>query len=189
MKTIGLIGGMSWESTAHYYALLNKNVNERLGGHHSAKILLYSIDFEELATRQSAGEWDGAGAIVVNAAKRLERGGADFLLIGAKTMHIAAGQVEQAVSIPLLILRMRRQTVSSPKTFGGSACSVAVSERQTLALPHNRCHDFISGDCRPPFIWNHNGRLRLIVISDHYRPPTSGHASADFAPYFVCEVE
>jgi len=102
VKTIGLIGGMSWESTAHYYTLLNKKVNERLGGHHSAKILLYSIDFEELANSQLAEEWDEAGAIVVNAAKRLERGGADFILIGANTMHIAAEQVEQAVSIPLL---------------------------------------------------------------------------------------
>jgi aspartate racemase len=102
VKTIGLIGGMSWESTAHYYALLNKMVNERLGGHHSAKLLLYSIDFEELTQRQFADEWDEAGAIVVDAAKRLERGGADFILIGANTMHIAAEQVEQAVKIPLL---------------------------------------------------------------------------------------
>ena len=102
MKTIGLIGGMSWESTAHYYLLLNKLVNQRLGRHHSAKILLYSIDFEELATRQFAEEWDEAGAIVVDAAKRLECGGADFVLIGANTMHIAAEQVEQAVNIPLL---------------------------------------------------------------------------------------
>ena len=76
MKTIGLIGGMSWESTAHYYALLNRKANERLGGHHSARILLYSIDFEELATRQSADNWGEANAIVVEAAKRLERGGA-----------------------------------------------------------------------------------------------------------------
>jgi len=102
MKTIGLVGGMSWESTAHYYALLNKLVNERLGAHHSARLLLYSIDFEELERRQFAGEWDEAGEIVVEAAKRLERGGADFLLICANTMHIAAEQVEQAVGIPLL---------------------------------------------------------------------------------------
>ena len=102
MKTIGLIGGMSWESTAHYYALLNKKVNERLGGHHSAKILLYSVDFEELATRQFADNWDEANTIVVDAAKRLERGGADFLLICTNTMHIAAEQVEQSVRIPLL---------------------------------------------------------------------------------------
>ncbi len=102
MKTIGLIGGMSWESTAHYYALLNKLVNQRLGGHHSAKILLYSIDFEELAKRQFADEWDEAGRIVVDAAKRLERGGADFVLICANTMHIAAERVEHGVKVPLL---------------------------------------------------------------------------------------
>jgi aspartate racemase len=102
VKTIGLIGGMSWESTAHYYALVNRLVKERLGGHHSAKILLYSIDFHELSTRQFAGEWDEAAEIVVDGAKRLERGGADFLLICANTMHIAAPEVERAVSIPLL---------------------------------------------------------------------------------------
>lgn len=102
MKTIGLIGGMSWESTAHYYAAINRLVKERLGGHHSAKILLYSIDFHELSTRQFAGEWDQAAEIVVDAARRLERGGADFLLICANTMHIAAPEVEHAVSIPLL---------------------------------------------------------------------------------------
>jgi aspartate racemase len=102
VKTIGLIGGMSWESTAHYYALLNKKVNERLGRHHSAKILLYSINFEELATRQFVDEWEEAAAIVVGAAKRLECGGADFILICANTMHIAAEKVEQAVNIPLL---------------------------------------------------------------------------------------
>jgi aspartate racemase len=102
VKTIGLIGGMSWESTAHYYALLNKLVNERLGAHHSAKLLLSSIDFEELTQRQFANEWDEASAMMVDAAKRLECGGADFVLIGANTMHIAAEQVEQAVKIPLL---------------------------------------------------------------------------------------
>jgi len=102
MKNIGLIGGMSYQSTAHYYDLLNRLVNQRLGGHHSAKILLYSIDFAELSRRQFAGEWEQATEIVVDAAKRLERGGADFLLICANTMHISAPQVELAVRIPLL---------------------------------------------------------------------------------------
>jgi len=102
MKTIGLIGGMSWESTAHYYALLNKLVNERLGGHHSAKILLYSIDLEELTQRTFADKWDEAADMMVEAAKRLERGGADFILIGANTMHIAAEQVERSVNVPVL---------------------------------------------------------------------------------------
>ena len=102
MKTIGLIGGMSWESTAHYYALLNKFVNERLGGHHSAKLLLYSIDFDELTQLQFAESWDEASAMIVDAAKRLERGGADFVLICANTMHISAEAVEEQVKIPLL---------------------------------------------------------------------------------------
>jgi aspartate racemase len=102
LKTIGLIGGMSWESTAHYYALLNKLVKQRLGGHHSAKLLLYSIDFHELSKRQFAGQWDEAADMMVDAATRLERAGADFLLICANTMHIAAPQVERAIAIPLL---------------------------------------------------------------------------------------
>src|ERR1043166_8479297 len=93
---------MSWQSTAHYYALLNRLVNQRLGGHHSAKILLYSIDFAELSRRQFAEQWDEAGQMGVGAAERLERGGADFLLICANTMHIAAPEVERAISIPLL---------------------------------------------------------------------------------------
>jgi aspartate racemase len=102
MKTIGLIGGMSWESTAHYYSLLNRAVKARLGGYHSAKLLLYSIDFDELATRQHAEKWDEATAMMVDAAQRLERGGADFVLICANTMHISAREVERSVRVPLL---------------------------------------------------------------------------------------
>jgi len=102
MKTIGIIGGMSWESTAHYYSLLNKLVKQRLGGHHSAQLLLYSIDFDEMAALQFAGKWDEATEMMINAARRLERGGADFMLIGSNTMHISAEAMERAVSIPLL---------------------------------------------------------------------------------------
>jgi aspartate racemase len=102
MKTIGLIGGMSWESTAHYYELLNRGTKQRLGGRHSAKLLLYSIDFDDLATSQHAGRWDEAKAMMADGARRLERGGADCVLIGANTMHIAAPEVERAVRIPLL---------------------------------------------------------------------------------------
>ena len=102
MKTIGLIGGMGWESTAHYYALLNKLVKNRLGGYHSAKLLLYSIDFDELARLQSEEKWQEATAMMVDAARRLERGGADCVLLCANTMHIAAEAVEKSVSIPLL---------------------------------------------------------------------------------------
>jgi len=102
MKTIGLIGGMSWESTAHYYALLNKLVKNRLGGYHSAKLLLYSVDFDEIAQLAFLEKWQEVTAMMVDAAGRLERGGADCVLIGANTPHIAAEAVEASIGVPLL---------------------------------------------------------------------------------------
>jgi aspartate racemase len=102
MKTIGLIGGMSWESTAVYYRLLNEIVRERLGGLHSAELLLWSFDFHEVEACQAAGRWDQATALMVEAAGRLERGGAELLLICTNTMHKMAPEVQAAVSIPLL---------------------------------------------------------------------------------------
>ena len=102
MKIIGLIGGISWESTAHYYSLLNRLVNQRLGGHEAAKLLLYSVNFAELQRLQFAEKWDEASELMLDAARRLERGGADFLLIGANTMHISAPAIEAQVSLPLL---------------------------------------------------------------------------------------
>jgi aspartate racemase len=102
MKTIGLIGGISWESTAHYYSLLNRLVNQRLGGYEAAKLLLYSINFAELQRLQFAEKWNEATELMLDAAQRLERGGADFLLIGANTMHISAPEIEKTIRIPLL---------------------------------------------------------------------------------------
>ncbi|RWD55921.1 MAG: aspartate/glutamate racemase family protein [Mesorhizobium sp.] len=102
MKTLGLIGGMSWESTAIYYRLLNEIVRERLGGLHSAKLLLWSFDFAEIAERQHAGDWDGAGALLVEAALGLEAGGAQGLVICTNTMHKLADNVAAAASIPLI---------------------------------------------------------------------------------------
>lgn len=102
MKTLGLLGGMSWESTAIYYRLLNEIVRERLGGLHSAKLLLHSFDFAEIAERQHHGDWDGAGVLLADAARKLEVGGAEGLLICTNTMHKLAGQVQAAVSIPLI---------------------------------------------------------------------------------------
>ncbi|MFE0103205.1 aspartate/glutamate racemase family protein [Streptomyces sp. NPDC059009] len=104
MKTIGLIGGMSWESSAEYYRLLNELVRERLGGLHSARIVLHSVDFAEIERLQVAGEWDEAGRVLAVAAKGLEAAGADFLLICTNTMHKVADQVSAAVSVPLLHL-------------------------------------------------------------------------------------
>jgi len=102
MKTLGLLGGMSWESTAIYYRLLNEIVRERLGGLHSAKLLLWSFDFAEIAERQHEGDWQGAGLLLREAACRLEAGGAEGLVVCTNTMHKLAGEVQAAVSIPLI---------------------------------------------------------------------------------------
>lgn len=102
MKTIGLLGGMSWESTAVYYRLLNEKVKARLGGLHSALVLLHSVDFAPIAELQADGKWDEAGAVLAGAAKGLEAAGADIMLIGTNTMHLVAPQVAGAITIPLL---------------------------------------------------------------------------------------
>jgi aspartate racemase len=102
MKTIGLIGGMSWESTALYYQTINREVARRLGGLHSAPFHLISLDFEDIAARQRRHDWDGMGRILADAARRLEQGGAKCVLIGTNTMHKVAPQVQSAIGVPLL---------------------------------------------------------------------------------------
>lgn len=102
MKTIGLIGGMSWESSLLYYRLINSGINQRLGGLHSAQLLMYSLDFAAIEKLQHEGDWDGAAKILIDGARRLEAGGADFFLIGTNTMHLVADAVAAAVDIPLL---------------------------------------------------------------------------------------
>ncbi|MGG7569153.1 aspartate/glutamate racemase family protein [Streptomyces sirii] len=104
MRTIGLLGGMSWESTAEYYRLLNELTRERLGGLHSSRCVLYSVDFAEIEKLQAAGDWEQAAKILAEAAKALEAAGADLLLICTNTMHKVADQVADAVTIPLLHL-------------------------------------------------------------------------------------
>lgn len=102
MKTIGLIGGMSWESTVTYYELINEEVHKRLGGLHSAKIVLWSVEFGEIEKCQSSGNWAKSGEILASAAKGLEAAGADVVLICTNTMHKVADVVQSAVSVPLL---------------------------------------------------------------------------------------
>ncbi|MDJ0778667.1 MAG: aspartate/glutamate racemase family protein [Gammaproteobacteria bacterium] len=102
MKTIGLIGGMSWQSSVLYYRMLNEGIERRLGGLHSAQILLYSVDFQPIESLQHAGDWDGAAEVLADAARRLQAGGADFFLIGTNTMHQVADAAGAAVDIPLL---------------------------------------------------------------------------------------
>jgi aspartate racemase len=102
VKTIGLIGGMSWESTVPYYQTINRVVGQRLGGLHSAKIALYSVDFDEIEKLQHVGRWAESGEILAEAARAVRRAGADFLVLCTNTMHKVAAQIEAAVDVPLL---------------------------------------------------------------------------------------
>ena len=102
MKTIGLLGGMSWESTVTYYRMINEGVKAHLGGLHSAQIAMVSVDFDPIEKLQHAGDWDGTASILADAGRRVEAAGADALLICTNTMHRIAPQVEAAISIPLL---------------------------------------------------------------------------------------
>ncbi|KPN94832.1 aspartate/glutamate racemase family protein [Lysinibacillus sp. ZYM-1] len=102
MKTIGLIGGMSWESSAEYYRLLNEQVKQKLGGLHSATCILYSVDFQQIEHFQARGQWDQAGNVLAQAAHSLEKAGADFIVICTNTMHKVIDIIESAISIPIL---------------------------------------------------------------------------------------
>ena len=102
MRTIGLLGGMSWESTATYYRLINEGVRERLGGLHSAEMVLYSVDFEPVEQLQTAGDWDGAGRLLARDARGVQAAGADLLVLCTNTMHKVAEAIEEAIDIPFL---------------------------------------------------------------------------------------
>ncbi len=102
MKTIGLLGGMSWESTVGYYRAINEGVKNRLGGLHSARIAMYSVDFEPIEKLQHKGDWEGTAKILSEAAQSIQSAGADFLLICTNTMHKVAPQIEKAIKIPVL---------------------------------------------------------------------------------------
>ena len=102
MKTIGLIGGMSWESTIPYYEIINEAVKKALGGLHSAKIILYSVEFDEIEKCQASGDWDKSAEILADVAMKLEAAGADFILICTNTMHKVAPQIQAKVSIPII---------------------------------------------------------------------------------------
>ncbi|MEM6708476.1 MAG: amino acid racemase [Pseudomonadota bacterium] len=124
MKTLGLIGGMSWESSAVYYQLLNLGVRERLGGLHSSKLLLWSFDFHEIEAYQAAGDWRGAGALLADAATRLAAAGADAIVIATNTMHCVYAEVAAAVAVPVLHIAdptgdaIRAAGVSRPLLLG-----------------------------------------------------------------------
>ena len=102
MKTIGLIGGMSWESTVTYYQLINETIKEQCGGLHSAKILMYSVDFAEIEECQAKGEWEKSGEILANVAQNLEKAGADFIVICTNTMHKVLPRIQESINIPII---------------------------------------------------------------------------------------
>jgi aspartate racemase len=102
MKTIGLIGGMSWKSTITYYKILNQEIKERLGGFHSSKCILYSVDFHEIEECQSRGEWEKSGELLADAAKSLQRAGADYIVICTNTMHKVIDIIQRDINIPIL---------------------------------------------------------------------------------------
>lgn len=129
MKTIGLIGGMSWESTLSYYKLLNEGVREKLGGLHSAKIILHSVDFAPIALLQTEGKWKEAAEIITNAALSLERAGADFILICTNTMHKVAPQVQQNCKTPLLHIA---EATSKTLNANGSKNTILLGTKFTM---------------------------------------------------------
>lgn len=102
MKTIGVIGGMSWESSAEYYRLLNRYAKAKLGGHHNARSLMMTVDFAEIEALQRAGEWDRTGTLMAEAALQLQRGGAEIVLLATNTMHRVYASIEQAITVPFL---------------------------------------------------------------------------------------
>jgi len=135
VKTLGLIGGMTWHSTVDYYRLINKGVHERLGGSHSAELLLLSIDFEPVEEMQGRGDWAGMGRLMASWAKRLEGAGAEGLLICTNTMHRLAGDVERAVRVPLI--HIADATAVAIKKAGMSTVAL-LGTRYTMELDFYR---------------------------------------------------
>lgn len=137
MKCIGIIGGISWESTAHYYASLNTGVKNRLGGLHSARILLWSVDFSDIESLQRTGEWERAGVIFAEVAAKLERAGAECILIAANTMHKIADQVTNAISIPLLHIG---DATAETVLTSGKTTVLLLGTRYTMEQPFLKDH-------------------------------------------------
>jgi aspartate racemase len=135
MKTIGLLGGMSWESTVPYYRQINETVKARLGGLHSAQLILYSVDFHEIEQLQHAGDWEKAGTALAEAARALERAGADFLVLCTNTMHKVAPRIESAVGIALL--HIADPTAAAVQAAGHSTVGL-LGTRFTMEQPFYR---------------------------------------------------
>ncbi len=148
MKTIGLIGGMSWESTVTYYQLLNRLTRDRLGGLHSAKCLLWSFDFDDVAKAQAEGNWDRATDLMIDAARNLEKGGADCLVICTNTMHKMAEDIQAAVDLPLIHIA----DATAPAIKAAGSVSPLL-----LATAYTMEQDFYKGHLRT----NHGLEVRI----------------------------
>jgi aspartate racemase len=135
LRTLGLIGGMSWESTTLYYELLNRMARDRLGGQHSAKLVLWSVDFAPIAAMQSAGLWDEATAAMVDAARRLEGAGAEALVICANTMHRMADDVAASIGIPLVHVA---DATAAAIRVSGARRPLLLATRYTMEHPFYR---------------------------------------------------
>ena len=132
MKTIGIIGGISWLSTAEYYRIINEMVNERMGGVNSAKIILYSVNYEEIKTLTFAGDWQGIANMIAGIAQALESAGAQCILLGANTMHKIAGEVQQVIKIPLIHIAAATGKAVQQKQIGKVAL---LGTKYTMELP------------------------------------------------------
>ncbi|NCB42068.1 MAG: aspartate/glutamate racemase family protein [Clostridia bacterium] len=158
MKTIGLIGGMSWESTIPYYRIINEVVKERLGGLHSARCILYSVEFAEIEALQASGGWAESGEILGNAARKLQEAGADFIVICTNTMHKVAPQVQSMITIPLLhiaevtALKLKESNINKVALLGTKYTMLQdfykakVEEKEiSVLIPNENDIEFING--------------------------------------------
>lgn len=141
MKVIGLLGGMSWESTVPYYQVINETVREQLGGLHSAKIVLFSVDFAEIEEMQVAGRWDEAGALLAKAAAAVDRAGADFLVICTNTMHIVADQIAKARTVGLLATKFTMEKDFYRSRIEANGFRVLVPDADDRLLVHRIIYD------------------------------------------------
>jgi aspartate racemase len=182
VKTLGLIGGMSWESTAVYYRLLNQMTRARLGGLRSAALILHSFDFAPLAAMQAAGDWEGATAAMIAAARGLERAGAEALVICANTMHRMADEVAGAVAIPLI--HIADVTARAIKA-GGASRPLLLATRYTMEQDFYRRRLAAGGVAAIIPLAEERERLQAII----YEELVQGRIEADSRDAFMAIVE
>lgn len=159
MRTVGLLGGMSAESTTLYYQAMNRMVRERLGGLHSMQLLMWSVDFAPIAQMQADGDWEGAGDVLAQAAARLEGAGAQAIMIGANTMHLVADQVQAAIGVPLI--HIADATADAVKAAGCSR-PLLLATRFTMEKPFYR--DRLSAQGVEAMTPDEADRIRLHAI-------------------------